>query len=265
METEAAFIDTRFVAGNYSGVYLVRNVITRNCYIGSAVVLRNRKRLHLNLLRNGKHHSFRFQEEFTKYGESEFEWSVLEMAEPGCLADSEQAYIDEYKPFYNICLFVYSGLGRKHSEETLKKMSDAQKGRVVTEEHRKRLSEARKGKPVSEESLAKRKATNDIRFEKRRKEKETEKQNRLKAAAARGPRTFSYAARQKMSVAGKGRKKSAETRKRMSESNRRRPPFTAERCRKISEAKKAGFARRRMEAARKQPCLFPDPFPALEK
>jgi group I intron endonuclease len=45
--------------------------------------------------------------------------------------------------------------GRKVSEETIKKMSEAQKGRKVSEEHRKKLSEATKGRKLSEEHIKK--------------------------------------------------------------------------------------------------------------
>ena len=37
-------------------------------------------------------------------------------------------------------------IGRKYSEETRKKMSEAHKGKQPTEETRKKLSEAKKGK-----------------------------------------------------------------------------------------------------------------------
>ena len=42
-------------------------------------------------------------------------------------------------------------LGKKHSEETKKKMSEAQKGKTFSEEHKKHLSEVNKGKRQSEE------------------------------------------------------------------------------------------------------------------
>ena len=41
--------------------------------------------------------------------------------------------------------------GKKHTEETRKKQSEAHKGKTFSEEHRKHLSEALKGKPKSEE------------------------------------------------------------------------------------------------------------------
>lgn len=48
--------------------------------------------------------------------------------------------------------------GKKHSEETLKKQSEARKGKQLSEETRRKMSEARKGKkhgPMSEEQRRK--------------------------------------------------------------------------------------------------------------
>lgn len=45
--------------------------------------------------------------------------------------------------------------GKKHSEETRKKMSESQKGKTLSEETRKKLSESRKGKLHSDESKLK--------------------------------------------------------------------------------------------------------------
>lgn len=46
-------------------------------------------------------------------------------------------------------------LGKNHSEEIKKKMSDAQKGHIVSEESRKKMSEANKGHIVSEKTRKK--------------------------------------------------------------------------------------------------------------
>lgn len=57
--------------------------------------------------------------------------------------------------------FVYAFQGRKHSEESIRKMSEKQQGKTVSEETRKKLAEAArgntnmKGKPKSEETKRK--------------------------------------------------------------------------------------------------------------
>ncbi len=67
--------------------------------------------------------------------------------------------------YYNVSagwplLFDTSGTnnpmyGRKHSEETRKKLSEANKGKKLSEETKKKLSEANKGKKLSEETKKK--------------------------------------------------------------------------------------------------------------
>ena len=46
-------------------------------------------------------------------------------------------------------------MGRKCSEETKKKISEANKGRKLSAEHKKKISEAHKGKKLSEETKRK--------------------------------------------------------------------------------------------------------------
>ena len=48
----------------------------------------------------------------------------------------------KHNPFY----------GKKHSDETIRKLSLAHKGKRLSEEHKKKLSEANKGKRLSEET-----------------------------------------------------------------------------------------------------------------
>jgi hypothetical protein len=45
--------------------------------------------------------------------------------------------------------------GRRHSEETKKRMSESQKGHLVSEEQKRKISQAHKGKHNSEESIKK--------------------------------------------------------------------------------------------------------------
>jgi hypothetical protein len=45
------------------------------------------------------------------------------------LIEREQHYLDELDPFFNICKVAGSVLGVKHSKETRRKMSKAQKGK----------------------------------------------------------------------------------------------------------------------------------------
>ena len=51
--------------------------------------------------------------------------------------------------------FIYGHHNKTISEETKRKMSLAQKGRIITEEHRRKISESNKGKTYSDESRKK--------------------------------------------------------------------------------------------------------------
>jgi group I intron endonuclease len=64
-----------------------------------------------------------------KHGYSNFSFEILEYCEVSELLKREKHYFDLLSPEYNISTEpTASMLGRKHSEETLKKMLDAQKG-----------------------------------------------------------------------------------------------------------------------------------------
>ena len=107
-------------------------------------------------------------------------------------------------------------LGRKHTEETKRRMSESYKTRSpeAESERRRRISESKKGKKKSEET------------------------------------------RRRMSESKKGKKKSEETRRRMSESKKgkKRKPFSEEHKRRISEAgkKRSEESKRKQSEAMKK-------------
>ena len=143
------------------------------CYIGSAIYIRNRWAMHLNDLKKNRHHASKLQNHYNKYGRDDLEFSVLMCCERDKLIETEQFFIDAYKPFFNSRMKAESTLGYKWSEESKKKLSDSCKGRIPwnkglktgpkSEEFRKKRSEymkgnkngVGKGKPWSEENKKK--------------------------------------------------------------------------------------------------------------
>ena len=134
--------------------------------------------------------------------------------------------------------------GRKRSEETIKKMSEAQKGKKASEETRKKMSESQKGKKRSEETRKRmseaQKGTNNPNYGKKASEetrkKMRESQKRYQEGRKLSGETIkkyrigknnpfygkkhSEETIKKISEAKKGRKLSEETRKKMSENNK---------------------------------------------
>ena len=66
-----------------TGVYIIENINTNKCYIGSTIVsFSGRFRDHLGELRRNSHHSKKLQRSFNKHGESAFKFKVIEFCEP---------------------------------------------------------------------------------------------------------------------------------------------------------------------------------------
>lgn len=186
-------------------------------YIGSAVNIDERWRLHLVALRNNKHHSPHLQRAWNKYGEDAFTFSIVEVIPDGRVIESngkrrliniEQIWLDilfsslEEHDIYNISPTAASSLGIKRTDEYRKRISESLKGKpnpfkgkTHSEESRIKMSEGRKGKLLSEETKCK------------------------MSMAAKG-RIHSEEARRKMSEAHKGRPKSEEHKRKISEARR---------------------------------------------
>ena len=130
-----------------SGIYSITNILNRHRYIGSTNNFKRRLTRHRSELRKNHHHSQYLQRAFNKYGEVHFQVEILEKCEPihDTLLMIEQKYLD-LKPEYNISEVAdrpartnvvvsdetrmklrLANLGKKHSEESRKKMSEAQK------------------------------------------------------------------------------------------------------------------------------------------
>lgn len=130
---------------NNCGIYQFRNIINNTIYIGSALKLNKRRNRHLRELRKNNHHSIKFQRSFNKYGENNFEFSILEyVTDINNLVEREQYYLDiilfantEDNQFDNLSLNIarvaYSSLGTKRSKESKLKMSIKAKERFRRE------------------------------------------------------------------------------------------------------------------------------------
>ncbi len=175
-----------------SGIYKIQSVCKPDrIYIGSAVDFERRKRRHLNMLRQQKHHSIKMQRHYNMYGENDLRFTLIHSCSIRELIEAEQFFLDSHKAYFNTCKVAgsLSRLGIPHSIETKEKIrvnnksslpevrlkkslaakgkkkseefKQKMRGRKVSDETRRRLSEAQKGKkrkspdPKFKESMSK--------------------------------------------------------------------------------------------------------------
>jgi group I intron endonuclease len=143
------------------GIYKIQSKIKpKRCYIGSAINIKSRWNSHLSKLAKNTHPNIKLQRHYNKYGKDDLIFEVLISCEKEELIKYEQFFIDVYKSWFNICPKAQSRLGVKCSIETIKKMSEVNKGHKAwnkgipqSEETKKKLSIALKGRKFSDETI----------------------------------------------------------------------------------------------------------------
>ena len=148
---------------NYQGgIYKITNQINNKVYIGSSKNIIERLYLHRYDLLNDKHSNPHLRNAVNYYGEENFTYETIELW--------MQVYKSRDREYgYNIngayrteprseetrkrISEAVKASGWKPTPEYRKKLSQAQKGRVVTAETRRKLSEAQKGKKLAPEHL----------------------------------------------------------------------------------------------------------------
>lgn len=61
------------------GIYAIRNTMNEKMYIGESINVINRWNTHKKDLTNNQHHSFKLQQDWNKYGEDNFKFTILEL------------------------------------------------------------------------------------------------------------------------------------------------------------------------------------------
>lgn len=142
------------------GIYKILNTLTGKFYIGSSISVRNRFYKHLSQLRLGRHRNAHLQAAFDRDGEAAFQFAVLELCERDQLLAREQHHLDTLKPEYNICAIAGNTMGYRHGPDAREKMKKTHKrtksflGRRHTDEARRKISEKRAGRKLSPEHVA---------------------------------------------------------------------------------------------------------------
>jgi len=194
-----------------SGIYCIKNIVNNKMYIGSSVNIAKRFRYHIWKLKNNKHHSFLLQNAWNKYGQNSFVFEILQETEVDFLIIEEQKWLDEKKVYqpengYNIANIAGSPLNL-FTEETRKKISLANKGKITTEETKRKMSQSHSGKCLSNEH---KKAVSNGKKGKKFSE---EHRKNLSQAQTGLTRNFTQQHKQKLSESKKGLKLSHEHRK----------------------------------------------------
>ena len=236
-------------------VYKITNTINNKSYIGISIHEPTKGRIKKHLSGHGNRI---IANAVKKYGKDAFTYEILEAnVFDEFLPDLEVAYIAKFNTVTPHGYNLTSGgeknkspseetrrklsefnKGKILSAETRRKMSKANKGKTLSKEHRRKLSEANKGKTHSAETRRKLSEVN-----KGKKQKPHSEETRHRISEAKKGKPHSVETRRKISEAQKGRKHSAETLRKMSETKKgeKNPnygkPLSENQRRKISESK----------------------------
>jgi len=145
------FLTGQRIAIMKSGIYKIINKLDGKFYYGQAIDFDDRWRNHKNELKNNKHFNSHLQNAWNKYGEENFEFSIILTCEIKELDYYEQCFLDKYwdncKNCYNIAKDVHNPMrGRKHTEEWKKNQSKKTKGKKLSDETKKKIGQANAGK-----------------------------------------------------------------------------------------------------------------------
>jgi group I intron endonuclease len=133
-----------------SGIYKIVNKIDNKYYVGRTAFLDKRWGQHVWSLKSNRHPNRYLQFAWNKYGESAFEFIVIEYLEnENSLEAAEQCYLDQFiedkRNGINHCYNLSESSigpgpinkGKKRSQETRNLMSASQKGRTAWNKGRK--------------------------------------------------------------------------------------------------------------------------------
>lgn len=147
------------------GIYKIRNIVNGKVIIGSSINIPYRWSAYKCWLRKNKYENQYLQNSWNKYGEQNFEFSVIEECPENQLLIREDFWISQYDSMnrdkgYNLQSANrntgYSYKGWKHTEESLEKMRISHLGKKHTMETIEKMKlDGRRGRKLSDESRMK--------------------------------------------------------------------------------------------------------------
>ena len=126
-----------------SGIYKITNKINGKYYIGSASIICNRWWIHISKLRKNYHPNTHLQNAWNKYGEKNFEFSIIETVPKEKLIEVEQKHLDniEQNKCYNTSMIA----GKiEMTDEVKTKISNSSK-KPKSKEHSKNIGLSKVG------------------------------------------------------------------------------------------------------------------------
>lgn len=122
------------------GIYCIKNISNNKVYIGSSVNIVGRWYSHKTKLRHNKHENGYLQHSWNKYGEHSFIFEVIEETKIEYIKERENYFIEKFKCCnkkfgFNMCkTSFHSRLGLKNSKQHNEKISNSNKGKKRTPE-----------------------------------------------------------------------------------------------------------------------------------
>ena len=94
-------MDVEKIKDGIAGVYRITCKKNNKNYIGVSKNIVKRWKNHISLLRSGRHHSIKLQEDYDRYGEDFFEFRVVEISDSDEAKKLEDKYIKKYQSDIN--------------------------------------------------------------------------------------------------------------------------------------------------------------------
>lgn len=82
-------------------IYSIQNKINGKCYIGATKRKHSRWKDHERMLLQNRHHAFKLQKAYNKYGKENLVFKVIEECEYKDALEKEQFYLNKYDSFHN--------------------------------------------------------------------------------------------------------------------------------------------------------------------
>ena len=198
-----------------SGIYEIRSIIKPDrIYIGSSLNIRKRWEDHKSELMHNRHANSRLQNHYNKYGQYDLEYSIILLCSKPDLIKMEQIFIDNRDPYFNICKTAGNRLNCKHTEETKIKLRLANLGKKQSEETIKKKSVSLKGHAVSDKAREASRRNGSLRKGKKLSQEEIEKIISRTRGIKRKP--HSEETKRRIGLKSKGRAVSDDRRKKIS-------------------------------------------------